>query len=152
MMAEGKTTVLVSGWTLPTYQVGTVIGKPDLKLMLMISLYIPLQPYSTVNLSINALLSRTDTTPACETNLTTSAAAMPIHVRVRSYSLQFPSDHNTLDLERIESIACHTYWGELLIFDDCHALAMVLLHADFCRFLFSTESFSCLGIHQGSCR
>ena len=60
--------------------------------MLMISLYIPLQPYSTVNLSINVLLSRIDTTPACETNLITSAAAMPVLVRVRSYSLQFPSD------------------------------------------------------------
>ena len=91
-MAEGKTTVLVSGWTLLTYQVRTVIGWPDLKLMLMVSLYISLQPYSTVNLSINVLFSRTDTTPACETNLTTSAAAMPVHVRVRSYSLQFPSD------------------------------------------------------------
>ena len=37
---------------------------------------------------------QTETTDVtdCETNLTTSAADMPVHVTVRSYSLLFPSD------------------------------------------------------------
>ena len=37
------------------------------------------------------LTETTDVTD-CEANLTTSAADMPVHVTVRSYSLLFPSD------------------------------------------------------------
>ena len=41
-----------------------------------------------------AVIHTTETTNVtdCEANLTTSAADMPVHVTVRSYSLLFPSD------------------------------------------------------------
>ena len=82
-MMEGKaTTVLANGWTLLTCQVNCLVCDcfhTWLPIIIMMFMLI----FSDTGIDNN-----TD----CETNLTTSAADMPVYVTVRSYSLLFPSD------------------------------------------------------------
>ena len=72
---EDKTTASANGWTLLGRQVAT--------------LYLHIKLHDN---NIYGVQTGITNSTGCEANLTSSAGNLPVHVSVRSYSLQLPSD------------------------------------------------------------